>query len=75
MDPKAVRCTFIGWDMTTKGYHYYNPLTKKIFFTQHVMIDESEIPTTRATTGKSPSTFNFQWNVCSFLLFLLIQFP
>lgn len=30
MDPKATKCTFIGWDETTKGFCCYNLVNKKI---------------------------------------------
>jgi hypothetical protein len=57
MDPKVARCTFIGWEMTTKGYCYYDPLTKKTFITRCVKIDESEIQTVEAIIGENHVTF------------------
>jgi len=56
MDPKVARCTFIGWEMTTKGYCYYDPLTKKTLITQRVKIDESEIQTIEIIIGDNHVT-------------------
>ncbi len=82
MDPKLARCILIGWDMTTKGYHCYNSLTKTILIMWHVKIDESKISTTEIATEENHSTFDFQWNVCSFptiyidtILTLIPQIP
>jgi hypothetical protein len=60
MDPKVINYVFIGWDENTKGYQCYNPSSKKVFITQHVKVDESEMPHSNNTTGKNVSTFDLK---------------
>jgi hypothetical protein len=61
MDPKVVNYVLIGWDENTKGYQFYNPSSKKVFITQHVKVDESEMPI--QTTTESVSTFDLKWTI------------
>ena len=40
LDPRAIKCIFVGYSSTQKGYVCYHPLTKKTFVTADVKFDE-----------------------------------
>ena len=40
LDPRAVRCLFLGYSGTQKGYKCYDPLTKRLFVTYDVTFHE-----------------------------------
>lgn len=72
MDFKVVNCVLIGWDENTKGYQCYNPSSNKVFITQHVKVDESEMPHSNNTIGESVSTSNLKWTVHSTFFYFAI---
>ena len=40
LDPKAEKCTFIGYSLEPKGYRCYNPLTREVRVSRDVVFDE-----------------------------------
>jgi hypothetical protein len=36
LDPCAIRCVLLGYGSHTKGYQYYDPLTRKLYVTMDV---------------------------------------
>ena len=40
LDPKVEKCIFIGYSLEQKGYHCYNPITRKIRVSRDVVFDE-----------------------------------
>ena len=42
MSPKSIKCMFLGYYPTKKGYKCYNPLTKKLFVTMDVKLFENQ---------------------------------
>jgi len=42
LDPRALKCVFIGFSPTQKGYKCYQPSSKKFFVSADVTFDESE---------------------------------
>ena len=40
LDPKAKKCIFIGYSLQQKGYHYYNPSTRRMRVSRDVVFDE-----------------------------------
>ncbi|KAH0748613.1 hypothetical protein KY290_027845 [Solanum tuberosum] len=42
LDPRALKCVFIGYSPTQKGYKCYQPSSKKFFVSTDVTFDESE---------------------------------
>ena len=40
LDPRAVRCVFMGYSSTQKSYKCYNPVTKKRVVSRDVRFDE-----------------------------------
>jgi len=42
LDPRALKCVFIGYSPTQKGYKCYQPSSKKFFVSADVTFDESE---------------------------------
>ena len=43
LDPRALRCVFVGYSSTQKGYRCYHPLTRKFLVFAYVMFNESEL--------------------------------
>jgi hypothetical protein len=43
MQPKSFRCMFVGYDDRSKGYCYFNPLTKKVIVSKDVVFGEHSI--------------------------------
>lgn len=44
LQPKTVKCVFIGFAAGYKGYICYNPVTKKYIVSRHVFFNEEEFP-------------------------------
>ena len=40
LDPKAIKCVFMGYSSTQKGYKCYNPCSRKLFVSRDVRFDE-----------------------------------
>jgi hypothetical protein len=40
LDPKAKKCTFIGYSLEQKGYRCFNPSTRKLQVSRNVVFDE-----------------------------------
>ncbi len=43
MQPKSFRCMFVGYNERSKGYCYFNPLTKRVIVSKDVVFDEHSI--------------------------------
>ncbi|CAL9013514.1 unnamed protein product [Prunus brigantina] len=43
LEPRAIRCVFLGYATTQKGYRCYHPSSKKMFITQDVIFHENEM--------------------------------
>ena len=43
LDPRALRCVFVGYPSTQKGYRCYHPPTRKFLVCANVMFNESEL--------------------------------
>lgn len=42
LNPKAVRCVFLSYSITQKGYKCYDPHTRKVYVSMDVNLFESE---------------------------------
>ncbi len=42
LEPRAIKCVFIGYSSTQKGYKCFDPNTKKIFVTMDVTLFENK---------------------------------
>ncbi|WVY99969.1 hypothetical protein V8G54_026039 [Vigna mungo] len=42
LDPRALKCVFIGYSLTQKGYKCYHPPSKKFFVSRDVTFNEQE---------------------------------
>ena len=42
LDPRAVKCVFLGYSSTQKGYKCYQPLSKKFYVSRDVTFNEQE---------------------------------
>ena len=43
LEPRAIRCVFLGYATTQKGYRCYHPSSKIMFITQDVNFHENEM--------------------------------
>lgn len=43
LEPRALRCVFVGYALNQKGYRYYHPPTKKLFVIVDVAFHENDI--------------------------------
>jgi len=43
LEPRAIRCVFLGYATTQKGYRCYHPSSKRMFITQDVNFHENEM--------------------------------
>lgn len=63
-DPKALRCVFVGYSSTQKGYKCFHPPSKKIFVSRDVTFHQEESYFTKPyLQGR-----NFRENVSIFLV-------
>jgi len=42
LDPRAVKCVFVGYSNTQKGYRCYHPISRKIYVSRDVTFHEQE---------------------------------
>lgn len=42
LDPRAIKCVFIGYSSTQNGYRCYNPLSKKLYIATNVTFAETK---------------------------------
>jgi len=42
LDPRAVKCVFIGYSNTQKGYRCYHPISRKFYVSRDVTFHEQE---------------------------------
>ncbi|KAM2438173.1 hypothetical protein ACFX1W_015194 [Malus domestica] len=56
LDPRALRCVFLGYATTQKGYRCYHPSSKKMFITKDVVFHETEM-----FFGSSPSSLQREY--------------
>lgn len=47
---KTYPCVFVGYSTTHKGYRCLDPLTNRIYISQHVIFDEFTMPFDNKTT-------------------------
>ena len=40
LDDNSVKCIFVGYSLETKGYRFYNPISKKLLISRDVGFDE-----------------------------------
>ena len=41
LDPRSIKCVFLGYSRTQKGYRYYSPTLQRHFISADVTFDES----------------------------------
>jgi hypothetical protein len=51
---KSKRCIFLGYGSHYKGYRCFDPFTRKIFITRHVVFNETSFPAKVEVTASSP---------------------
>ncbi|KAM1062317.1 hypothetical protein ACFX2A_027225 [Malus domestica] len=56
LEPRALRCVFLGYATTQKGYRCYHPSSKKMFITKDVSFHE-----TKMFFGSSPSSLQGEY--------------
>ena len=42
LDPRSIKCVFLGYSRTQKGYRYYSPTLQRHFISADVTFDESQ---------------------------------
>lgn len=42
LDPRSERCIFVGYSLTSKNWKFWNPHTKKLILSKHVVFKEEE---------------------------------
>ncbi|KAK9912822.1 hypothetical protein M0R45_036662 [Rubus argutus] len=55
LQPKTVRCIFVGFANGYKGYICFNPLSRKFIISRHVFFDESLFPYASVTSSSASS--------------------
>ena len=58
LEPRAVKCLFLGYCSGVKGYKLWNPETKKTFFSRSVVSNESVMYQDSLTTDVVPVSSN-----------------
>ena len=43
LEPRALRCVFVGYASLQKGYRYYNPPSRKMYVTLDVVFHENDM--------------------------------
>jgi hypothetical protein len=51
---KSKRCIFLGYGSHYKGYRCFDPFTRKIFITRHVVFNETSFPAKVEVTASLP---------------------
>ncbi|CAD6334611.1 unnamed protein product [Miscanthus lutarioriparius] len=54
LEPRAIRCLFLGYGSGVKGYKLWNPETKKTFMSRSVVFNESVMFNDNLSTDVSP---------------------
>lgn len=57
LDPKAVKCLFVGYDENVKGFRAWNPMTKKIIISRDVRLVDDDVVNVIIET-EEPSNVN-----------------
>ncbi|KAI5339294.1 hypothetical protein L3X38_018566 [Prunus dulcis] len=68
LEPRALKCVFIGYAQHQKGYHYYHPPTQKPYITMDVVFREEEIYFSGGVQAQaSPDTVGDQFDLEGFV--------
>ncbi|KAK2985183.1 hypothetical protein RJ640_010472 [Escallonia rubra] len=44
LEPKSVPCVFLGYNIKHKGYKCFNPISRRVYVSRHVVFDETCFP-------------------------------
>ena len=69
--PKSKVCIFLGYSLTQNAYKSFEPQTKKLFLSRHMLFDENPTHSSLSQTVPSVTTQPTRESHNSFLLFFL----
>ncbi len=63
LQPHMEKCIFVGYPSGYKGWHFYNPVTKKFIISERAIFDERSFPGLSRTSPVDLTPVGAQMNI------------
>jgi hypothetical protein len=75
IEPRSIKCIFLGYGSGVKGHKFWNPETRKTFMSRSVVFNESVMFYDSLTSDHIPDNFDKEWSIsaCRWSMWMMIK--